>query len=120
LKCYRRGERVVYVPRWKSQRERYERGELKEPVMCVMTPLTRGELKGYIQADAGDIEKVAAEIFEKHIVEIRNLSVGGKPVETGRALWELDDAPPELEELVSELLGALLDSSVLDEGALKK
>jgi len=121
LRLYSKGERVRYVPKWKGERERSSKGELPDPITAVITPLTRGELKRYLRAAAdSDLDEIAGELFSKHVVEIKNLSIGGEPIASGEQLWKLADSPPETEELISELLGAILDSSTLSEGELKK
>ena len=121
MRLYAKGEKVAYIPKWKGQRELAERGEIADPVVAVIAPLTRGELKRYLRATSGEeLYDVAGELFGEHVLEIKNLSIGGRRVESGRQLWEFEDAPPEVEELVFELLNAILDSSTLSEGELKK
>lgn len=121
LKTFSKGEIVYYVPKWKSQRELYERGELDSPVIAVITPLTRGEVKRYLLAvQNGELLSIAGELFASCIKEIRNLKVNGNPIKNGKELWECDEAPPELEQLVSELTSAILDSSILSDGEIKK
>lgn len=121
LKTFSKGAVVYYVPKWKSQRELYERGELDSPVIAVITPLTRGEVKRYLQsASSGDLASVAGELFASCTKEVKNLNVDGKSIKNGKELWEYNDAPPEVEELVGELARALLDSSLLSDGEVKR
>jgi len=121
IKAYPKGELVYYVPKWKAQREMCKKGELGSPVTAVISPLTRGEMKRYLKAaENRELASVAGELFCNHVTEIRNLSINAQSILNGKQLWELDDAPPEVEELVGELLSALLDSSVLSDGEVKK
>lgn len=68
-------------------------------------------------------DAVAKELLAKKVAEVRNLTMRkdgvSTPVTNGEQLLELClSGPPVLLDLVAEIMGALMDQSKLDEGAL--
>jgi len=123
-------ELIRYVPRWMDQRKRAAESGLDEAVWMEIRPLNRGEMKRYqgmlrfsasgdgagVGTNRGEVD---ARLFAEHVVSVHNLSVGGRAIATGADLWNANDAPPEIEDLIAELGRALGSLSVLTEGQAK-
>ena len=130
LKAVSGAEVCSYAPQWMDQRKIASRKGMAEAVWAEIKPMNRGEMKRYQQmvrfnpatdgrgigTNRGEVDR---RIFVEHIVTVHNLRIGGREIRTGADLYDADDAPPEIEDLIAELGKALGSLSMLSEGEIK-
>jgi hypothetical protein len=111
---------TTYVPEFDGNRED------DDPISAEILPLsvresrvnaakiTAERVKGFRGKIRTNQAEISTEVFVKHVRNIRNLSVGGKPVTTAEELLDTN-----LLELVGEIEEAINNISILSEGDIK-
>lgn len=117
------GEWEEYIPDVEGQRELFL-DEPDEALTVEVRHLSRDDLKQYIRIaerakkkgviSSAD-QKMAAQIFEENVRNVKNMVLSDEPVLTGKDLYDSDEM-----ELINDITGALCARGRLDEGLAKK
>jgi hypothetical protein len=117
------GEWEEYVPNVEGQQELYI-DEPDQAVTVEIKMLSKADRDKYERAmvrskKRGGITdadtKLVQRMFENHVRNVRNYSVGGRPITTGLALYETDDL-----DIINDLALAIAKRSYLEKGLTKK
>jgi hypothetical protein len=120
-----------YIPLFDGEREKAIKDPSYQPLIFHLRPLTEGEAEKYdefktrydpatgqVTVDANPA--IDAAIFGAHAIKIENLQVGKKTINNGAEyLTVRDQLPLRFRGLYREILNAVREISLLNEGEIK-